>query len=108
MANNRHRRVAKLKINEEKHGIKKAVNLVRVVWNSFIRVAKAMAKKFVKAMTKVANEFKMVMDRAVVYKTLSKEYGVSPQLIIKMFDYDGGDVTVERGRKIIDGHFGLD
>lgn len=107
MANNRHRRVAKLKIKEEKHGIKKATNLVKQVWNGFIKVAKAMVEGFTKAMIKIANKFKMVMDRTVAYKTLSKEYGVSPQLIIKMFDYDGGDATIERGRKIIDDHFGL-
>lgn len=107
MANNRHRRVAKLKIKEEKHGIKKVANLVKQVWNGFIKVTKAIVDGFTKVITKVANEFKMVVDRAVVYKTLSKEYGVSPQLIIKMFDYDGGDATIERGRKIIDDHFGL-
>lgn len=108
MANNRHRRVSKLKIKEENHGIKKAGNILVDVWNGFVKVAKSMVEGFTKAMIKIANKFKMVMDRTVAYKTLSKEYGISLQLIKKMFDFDGGDITIERGRKIIDNHFGLD
>lgn len=111
MANNRHRRVGKLKKQENQirmNKIKTFRQSIKIFWNGIIKWIKGLWDDIKTALINETVLIKKALDEIKVYKILAKEYGISIELVKFMLDYEGDDITLENGRSIINNHFGLD